>query len=77
MTRDHKHEHGVLLGLGLVIGTLAAGLALLPALRTARSVPILPSLAFLLAITLSGVFWVWVASTLATRGRTIDGLRSD
>ena len=71
------YEHGVLLGLGLVIGTLAAGLALLPALRTATSIPILPSLAFLLTITLSGVFWVWIASTLATRGRTIDGLRSD
>ncbi len=39
--------------------------------------PILPILGFLAVIALSGVFWVWAASALATRGRMIDGLRGD
>lgn len=71
------HEHGVLLVLGLAVGTVAAGLALLPALRAERAMPVLPILGFLAAIALSGVFWVWAASALATRGRMIDGLRGD
>ncbi len=71
------HEHGVLLALGLAVGAVAAGLALLPALRAERAMPILPILGFLAVIALSGVFWVWAASALATRGRMIDGLRGD
>ena len=71
------HEHGGLLALGLAVGTLAAGLALVPGCRDDRPVPLLPTLGFLAVIALSGVFWVWTASALATRGRTIDGLRDD
>lgn len=71
------YEHSLLLALGLAVGTLAAALALLPAWRAERPISAATNLTFLLAITVSGVFWVWLASTLATRGRTIDGLRGE
>jgi ABC-type lipoprotein release transport system permease subunit len=70
-------EHAVLLGLGLICGLLAASVALLPALQVDRGLPLLPITGFIAAIGLSGVFWVWLASALATRGKLIDGLRGE
>lgn len=70
-------EHTVLLGLGLICGVVAATVALLPALQGERGLPLLPIAGFVGAIALSGVFWVWLASALATRGKLLDGLRGE
>lgn len=70
-------EHTVLLGLGLICGVVAATVALLPALLGERGLPLLPIAGFVGAIALSGVFWVWLASALATRGKLLDGLRGE
>ncbi|MGK0301879.1 MAG: putative ABC transport system permease protein, partial [Planctomycetota bacterium] len=70
-------EHSVLLGLGLICGVLAATVALLPALQGERGVPLMPIASFVAVIALSGVFWVWLASALATRGKLLDGLRGE
>jgi ABC-type antimicrobial peptide transport system permease subunit len=70
-------EHSVLLGLGLICGVLAASVALLPALQGERGLPLLPIAGFVAVIGLSGVFWVWLASALATRGKLLDGLRGE
>jgi hypothetical protein len=66
-----------LLGLGLICGVLAASVALLPALQGERGLPLLPIAGFVAVIGLSGVFWVWLASALATRGKLLDGLRGE
>lgn len=70
-------EHVLLLLLGLLGGVLAAGVALLPALQGDRPLPLLPIATFVLALAVSGLFWVWLASALATRGELLDGLRAD
>lgn len=70
-------EHGVLLVLGLITGTAAAALALLPALGGERAMPLAPVIGFVATIAISGVLWVWVASVLATRGNTLAGLRGE
>ena len=70
-------EHSVLLGLGLAVGVAAAAVALLPALQGERGLPLLPIALCVAAIALSGTFWVWLASALATRGKLLDGLRGE
>ena len=71
-------EHALLLALGLVVGTLSAFVAVLPALRSpGAEVPIL-SLALTLAAVLAGGFlWTWGATALALRGPLLSALRND
>ena len=63
---------------GLLIGTIAAGLAVLPAmLSPTADVPYT-----LLGLTLGGVLllaglWTWTATTLSLCGNLLDGLRRD
>lgn len=71
------HEHVLLLALGLGAGVAAAALAMMPALRDARSVALMPSIALTLGLALSGAFWVWLASRLATRGPLLERLRGE
>ena len=72
------HEYLSLLIVGLLIGTIAAALAVLPTiLSPTTNVPYT-----LLAITLGGVFilaglWTWIATNLSLRGNLLDGLRRD
>ena len=63
---------------GLLIGTIAAGLAVLPAmLSPTADVPYA-----LLGLTLGGVLllaglWTWTATTLSLRGNLLEGFRGD
>ena len=71
-------EHGLLLGLGIAGGTLAAFVAVLPALLAPRADPPLLTTALILAaITANGVFWVWFATTWGLRGPILDALRDE
>lgn len=71
------YEHAVLLLLGLAAGVVAAGLAILPAVQAERSLPLSPMILLVAALAASGMFWVWLATTLATRGKLLDGLRGE
>jgi ABC-type antimicrobial peptide transport system permease subunit len=71
-------EHGALLVAGLGLGTLAAAMAVLPAILTpGSSVPYGPLALTLLGVLLNGALWTWVATVTALRGRLVDALRNE
>jgi putative ABC transport system permease protein len=71
-------EHVLLLALGLMVGIVAALIAVLPALTTpGAGVPYLSLSLTLLAVFLSGFVWTWGATTLALRGPLLNALRSE
>jgi len=74
-------EHGLLLVLGLLSGTGAALLALLPILSAGMSgssgASLGPALPLLAAIAVNGLVWVWIASALAVRGSLVGALRNE
>lgn len=71
-------EHGALLLAGLVIGSVAAFVAVLPSLLAPGTDLPWRSLGLtLLAILLSGLVWTFAAGQLALRGRLLDSLRSE
>jgi hypothetical protein len=71
-------EHGGLLLMGLIIGAVAAAVAVLPTvLRPGVRIPF-QSLGWTVAAVLaSGGLWTWVATRLALRGRLVDALRNE
>lgn len=72
------NEHGLLLGLGLISGILAAMLAVVPALRgTGEGLAVAPMILLVGAVALSGALWVWLASLAATRGPLATALRDE
>lgn len=71
-------EHGALLGLGLLVGIVAAFIAVLPALLTPGSeFPVRSLFLTLGAVLASGLIWTWAATQLALRGRLLDALRNE
>jgi ABC-type antimicrobial peptide transport system permease subunit len=72
------YEHWGLMLAGLICGVVAAVVAVIPALQSpAGQVPYVSLLATVMAIALSGALWVWLAGTLALRGRLLDALRHE
>ena len=71
-------ENGALLLLGLVIGMLAAAIAVLPALLSPGAQFPVGSLAITLgAVLLNGSLWTWAATRYAVRGDLLAALRND
>jgi ABC-type antimicrobial peptide transport system permease subunit len=71
-------EHGALQCLGLLLGLLAAGLAVLPVLLSPGAQISSGPLALTLALVLaSGCVWTWAAARLALRGELLDALRNE
>jgi putative ABC transport system permease protein len=71
-------EHVLLLLAGLVCGTIAAAIAVIPALKSGTAnVSVIMLAAILLGVTLSGLLWTWLATILATRGNLIPALRNE
>jgi ABC-type antimicrobial peptide transport system permease subunit len=71
-------EHSLLLGLGLLVGVIAALLAVLPALSSpGAEVPYGTLALTLLAVLVSGVLWTWGATVLALRGSLMSALRNE
>ena len=69
-------EHGLLLLAGLVVGLVAAAVAVVPSIRSAE----LPyaSLGLTLgAVLASGLFWTWAASRWSLRGELLPALRRE
>ena len=71
-------EHGALLALGLLLGMVAACLAVLPVLLSPGALlPFGPLLAAMLLVLASGVLWTWAAARLALRGDLLQSLREE
>ena len=71
-------EHGALQGLGLLLGILAAGLAVLPVLLSPGApVSIGPLLAAMGLVLGSGLLWTWAAARVALRGDLLEALREE
>lgn len=72
------NEHVLLLGLGLAVGAVTAVIAVLPALRGARSDIPYGSLGWtLVGVLVSGCLWTWLAAAAALRGSILKALRSE
>jgi ABC-type antimicrobial peptide transport system permease subunit len=71
-------EHTLLLTLGIVAGAAPALVAVLPAVRASGGeISLTPLLAILLAVTLTGLAWTWLATRIASGGNPIAALRND
>jgi hypothetical protein len=72
------YEHaGLMLG-GLACGVIAALVAAGPALRTpGASVPYVSLALTVAGIALSGIVWIWIATTFALGGAMLDALRNE
>ncbi|MHC4641563.1 MAG: FtsX-like permease family protein [Planctomycetota bacterium] len=72
------YEHGALCLCGLACGIIAALVAVGPALSSpAANVPY-PSLALIiLAIGISGLVWIWMATAFALSGKLLEALRNE
>jgi len=71
-------EHTVLQALGLMLGVVAAVLALLPVLLSpSAQISYFPLGAMLGLVFLSGLFWTWAAARLALRGELLPALLNE
>jgi ABC-type antimicrobial peptide transport system permease subunit len=71
-------EHAGLLILGMVCGSVAALIAVIPALQSlGTDLPLGTLSLILLAIFANGLLWIWLASRFATRGTFLDALRNE
>ena len=71
-------ENGALLLLGLIIGIVAAGIAVLPALLSpAAQLPGLSLALTLGAVLINGALWTWAATRYAVRGDLLAALRNE
>ena len=71
-------EHGGLLALGLVGGVVSALLAVAPSLTGPGQGLPMDLLKWIIGgILVSGLFWTWLASVVALRGRLLTALRSE
>jgi len=71
-------EHVPLIALGLLSGTVAALLALVPvASSAAADNPLTASLPLVAALVVNGLLWVVLASAIAVRGDQLAALRSE
>ena len=72
------YEHWGLMLAGLACGVISAVVAVIPAVQSpGGQVPYVSLLVTVAGIALSGAVWVWVAGTLALRGRLLDALRHE
>ena len=71
-------EHGGLLILGILGGTLSALLAVWPSLTTPdQGLPKGILWAIIGAIIINGLFWTWLATVIALRGKLLPALRDE
>jgi hypothetical protein len=72
------YEHAGLLVGGLACGVIAALVAVSPALKSPGAEVPYGSLGFMVvAIAVSGVVWIWVATAIASKGEMIAALRNE
>ena len=78
LKRMVSYEHVALCVGGLVCGVAAALIAVAPALRSAGpKVPYLSLTLMVVAIAISGLVWIWIASACALSGEMLEALRNE
>ena len=70
-------EHFLLLRGGVIIGAIAAVATVLPHALSTGDNPWIWVAYALVGLILSGIFWIWLASRVALRGRMIRAIRND
>jgi putative ABC transport system permease protein len=71
-------EHAALLGLGLLLGLVAAGIAVFPgALAVGTQLPTMTLAVTLLLVVANGLLFTWLATRLALRGDLLVALRNE
>jgi hypothetical protein len=71
-------EHAALLGAGLLLGLVAAAVAVLPSLLSpGAQLPYATLVPTLLAVLLNGLLWTWLATATALRGDLLRALRNE
>ena len=71
-------EHAWLFLRGLVIGTIAGLVAVLPAIATPGNTPAFGELALVLcAVLVNGLLWIWLAARRALRAPLVPALREE
>jgi putative ABC transport system permease protein len=71
-------EHWLLLLMGLIFGTVAGIVAVLPSLTSpSAKIPYFSLSITLLIVAISGFLWTWLAVKLAIRGNLINALRNE
>jgi ABC-type antimicrobial peptide transport system permease subunit len=71
-------EHAALVWIGIVLGIVAALVAVLPVILSPRGDLPYASLAITLgAVLVSGMIWTFAATSLALRGELLEALRND
>jgi ABC-type antimicrobial peptide transport system permease subunit len=72
------YEHSGLLAAGLVCGIIAALIAVGPALKSpGADVPLFSLVLTIVGIGISGLVWIWIASTFALGGEMLEALRNE
>ncbi|MCZ6835245.1 MAG: hypothetical protein O7G85_05660, partial [Planctomycetota bacterium] len=73
-----RREHVFMLTMGLLVGVIAALVAILPSLRSSTSqFPFGFTLAILVALIANGLFWVWLATQFAVTGSVATSLQEN
>jgi ABC-type antimicrobial peptide transport system permease subunit len=71
-------EHVALLAVGLIIGVVAAAIAVLPTLISpAAERPSWTLIMLLAGVLANGLVWTWLATRWSLRGRLLDALRNE
>jgi len=72
------YEHSALMLFGLTCGVMAALVAVGPVLKSpGAEVPYLSLSLTIVAIGISGVVWIWIATVFALGGKPLDALRNE
>ncbi|MFB0525552.1 MAG: FtsX-like permease family protein, partial [Phycisphaerae bacterium] len=72
------YEHSGLMLFGLVCGVVTALVAIGPVLKSpGAEVPYLSLTLTIVAIGISGLVWIWLATTFALAGKILDALRNE
>jgi ABC-type antimicrobial peptide transport system permease subunit len=72
------YEHSWLLLSGLVCGVVTALVAIGPALKSpGAEIPYFSMSLTIIAIGINGFLWIWLATTIALRGKILEALRNE
>ncbi len=71
-------EHFGLVLMGFLIGVVTAAVAVMPVLiSSAQRVPFISLGLTIIMIAISGLFWIWLAGSVALKGDLLEGLRNE
>jgi putative ABC transport system permease protein len=70
-------EHVLLLAAGLIVGGVAAAIAVLPAVASRQPIGWVSLLLAILAVIINGAIWTWLAAVTAMRANLVETLKTE